>query len=191
MWKQKNEKNELISFSNPKKKIQVQPMSFSYINGETKMRNEILLFKSEKNVQVQPMSFCFTSAETKMKKLKSIFLSSFKPEKNFMSANEFLLHKCRNNYKKYEFFFSQLKFFFFHNWKNVQVRLMSFYYIKAEMIIKWKNNPFLSNPKKWTSPANEFLLQTDGHTFTPRHINVIVPSYLRYVVRMRLYSVKY
>ena len=31
--------------------------------------------------------------------------------------------------------------------------------------------------KKYTSPANEFFLQTEGHTFTPLWTNVIVPSY--------------
>ena len=64
-------------------------------------------------------------------------------------ANEFLLHKCRNKNK--------INNFFFQNWKNVQVQLMSLYYI-IETIVKWKNGLFFSNLKKFTSPANEFLL---------------------------------
>ena len=42
-------------------------------------------------------------------------------------SNEFLLHKCRNN---------RNTIFFFKTGKNVQVQLMSFYYINIETIGK-------------------------------------------------------
>ena len=56
----------------------------------------IFFFKSEKNVQVQLMSFYYMNVETINKK-KYIF---FKLKKKCTSpANEFIVHKCRNNRK--------------------------------------------------------------------------------------------
>ena len=51
-------------------------------------------------------------------------------------------------------------FFFLPNLKkkHTQVHPMSFYYINTERIGKWKTGSSLSNPKKFTSPANVFLL---------------------------------
>ena len=91
-----------------------------------------------------------------MKKL--IFF--FKSEKFTSPANEFLLHKCRNNRKiKKMIFFSNLKNvtspaseFLLDRivWKNAQVLLMSFFYKGIA--------------KKCTSPSNEFLLHACGQT---------------------------
>ena len=52
----------------------------------------------------------------------------FKSENKFTStANKFLLHEYRQKLKN---------FFFFQNWKNVQVQLISFCYIDVETIGK-------------------------------------------------------
>ena len=47
--------------------------------------------------------------------------------------------------------------FFFQIWKKLQVQLMIFCYINVET--KMEKYIFFSNVKKFTSPANEFLLQ--------------------------------
>ena len=51
-----------------------------------------------KKIQVQLMSFYYINVETE--KLKNVFF--FESEKNKSPANEFLLHKCRN---ENDFFF--------------------------------------------------------------------------------------
>ena len=69
------------------------------------------------------------------------------------SYNEFPLQKCRNNMK------TKKMIFFFKSEKNVQVQLMSFCHMNAETRIKKMNfSLFPSNPRKFTSPANEPLL---------------------------------
>ena len=109
------------------------------------------------------MSFCYINVETKMK--TEFFFSNLK--KFTSRANEFLLHKCRNKNKKW-FFFNPKNFtspankillrkcrnikkrknnFYFQIWKNLQVQLMSFYYINIETIRIWKNEFFFQTWK--------------------------------------------
>ena len=66
---QKQQEYENIFFFKTGKNVQVQLMSFYYINIETigKLINNFF-FKFEKNVQDQLMSFCYMNVETRIKK---------------------------------------------------------------------------------------------------------------------------
>ena len=129
----------------------------------------IFFFQTWNFLQVQLTSFCYINAETKMKKW---FLPLKSEKKCTSAANELLFHKCRYNRKmnlplksekmyKSSYWVSISKmqkqkwFFSFKSEKNAQIQRMSFCFINAEKIGEWI---FLSNPKKCTSPAIEFLL---------------------------------
>ena len=78
-----------------------------------------------------------------------IFFSNLK--KFTSPANKFLLHKCSNNR-------NTKKYIFFKTGKKLQVQQMSFCYINVE------TNFIFSNLKKFTSPANEFLLHNRNNS---------------------------
>ena len=157
------------------KKLQVQQMSFCYINVEA-----IFFFQILKNLQVQLMSFYYINVETIENGKIYIFFKS---------------EKCTSLFKWVSITIRKLKnIYFFQIWKNAQVLPMSFSYKgiatkctspSNEFLlhrIEWKNAQVLLMSfsykgivKKCTSPSNEFLLhacgqmdrRTNGHTFTP------------------------
>ena len=71
-------------------------MSFSQCRNNRNTKKYIFFFKTGKKLQVQQMSFCYINVETKIKKY--FFFSELK--KCTSPANEFLLHKYRNNNRK-------------------------------------------------------------------------------------------
>ena len=78
-------------------------------------------------------------------KIKGVFKSVNENAWMCLKVQVMSFSQCRNNRN------TKNINIFFKTGKNVQVQLMSFYYINIETIGKWKNDFFFSDLKKYTS----------------------------------------